>query len=187
MRQLYSRFYLQGRGYTTKDLVDVVSRVAGRDYTSFFESYVIGTEDLPIDSVLSYAGYSVTRSTRVIGFIPGLVGARATPEGERVYLTGGPQTVAARAGIAVGDVITAVDGVPIHEVRLANLYPPNWIGGRFVGRAGDRVVLTVARDSTRREIPITLQRLEEHLVRIDRNTAATASQLAVRAAWLQKR
>lgn len=186
MRTLYSRFYLQGRGYTTKDLVTVVSEVAGRDYAPFFEHYVVGTDDFPIDSVFSYAGYSLTRSTRAIGVIPGITGARVTPEGFSVYLTGGPQTAAVRAGIARGDVITAVDGVAIHEVLLANLFLPNWIGGRFVGRAGDRVVLTVMRDTTRREIPITLNRLEEQLVRIDHDAAATASQLAVRTAWLRK-
>jgi hypothetical protein len=70
-------------------------------------------------------------------------------------------------------------------VPLAGLYGQNWIGGPFVGHAGERVLLTVKRDSTR-QIPVTLGSVTEHLVRIESDSAANEKALAIRAAWLKR-
>ena len=186
MRTLYSRFSLRGRGYTMPDLANVVSEVAGRDYTGFFRRYVMGTEDFPIDSVFADAGYRIARSTRTLGVLEGLLNTDAMPLGRRVNMGGGFQMAAGRAGIIRGDIITAVDGVPIHQIPLAGLYGRYWMGGRFLGRAGERVVLTVVRDTTQRQVPVTLGRFEEHVLKIEHDPAATPAQLATRAAWLRR-
>ena len=186
MRTLYSRFYLRGRGYTMPDLANIVSEVAGRDYTGFFRRYVTGTEDFPIDSVFADAGYRITRSTRTLGVLGGIINAGAVPLGRRVNVGGGPQSAAGRAGIVRGDIITAVDGVPIHQIPLAGLYGRNWIGGRFLGRAGERVILTVMRDTTQRQVTVTLGSVQDHNLKIEHDPAATPAQLATRAAWLRR-
>jgi hypothetical protein len=71
-------------------------------------------------------------------------------------------------------------------VPLTNLFGRNWIGGRFLGRAGEHVVLTVRRDGTQRSIPITLGTLEEIVFGIESDSAATSQQVAIRRAWLRR-
>lgn len=184
MRTLYTEYYERGKGFTPDDLIRVVSANAGRDYTEFFRRYVTGTEVPPYDSILGHAGYRVSRSQRAVGSL-GVV-ARSTEEGRRVYLSPGPGTPAGLAGIQVGDVVAAVDGVPIHQVALTNIFGRNWIGGRFLSKAGEQVVLTVLRDGRQRRIPVTLGSVEEIVFRIDRDSAATPSQIAIHEAWLKR-
>jgi predicted metalloprotease with PDZ domain len=185
MRALYERYYKKGKGFTADDLVHTVSATSGRDYREFFSRYVTGTDDFPFDSVFAFAGYRISRSTRALGRLGGITNAHRTPNGYTIHIMGGPQSIAARAGLQVGDTILAVDGVPIHQVPLAGLYGQNWIGGPFVGHAGERVLLTVKRDSTR-QIPVTLGSVTEHLVRIESDSAANEKALAIRAAWLKR-
>jgi S1-C subfamily serine protease len=116
----------------------------------------------------------------------GIVGARSTPEGRYVYEMAGAGSRAARAGIRVGDVILSVDGVPIHQVPLMNLFGKNWIGGTFPGRAGEPVVLKILRDGKEQDIPVTLGAREETNFRIENDPAATTEQLSVRSAWLKR-
>ena len=53
-------YYLQGRGYTEKDIEDVVSEAAGVDMHDWFERYVDGVEQLPFERTLALAGMAVT-------------------------------------------------------------------------------------------------------------------------------
>lgn len=86
----------------------------------------------------------------------------------------------------LGDLILAVDGVPMHEVPLANLFGQNWIGGRFVGRAGERVVLRIRRDGVEQDVPVTLGTRNEITFAIEAMAAPSAEQLAIRRAWLRQ-
>jgi predicted metalloprotease with PDZ domain len=54
-------YYLQGRGYTERDVERAVSEVAGEDMHPWFERYVAGTEDLDYDSLLAKAGLRLVR------------------------------------------------------------------------------------------------------------------------------
>lgn len=184
MRALYTQRYEKGRGFTPDDLIRIVSATAGRDYTDFFRRYVTGTEVPPYERIFGYAGYRLSHSTRKFGALGG-INARSTPEGRRAYqIAAGSR--AARAGIQVGDVILSVNGVPIHQVPLMNLYGKNWIGGTFVGRAGEPVVLKILRDGKEQDIPVTLGAREETNFRIENDPAATTEQLSVRSAWLKR-
>ncbi|MGH9356065.1 MAG: M61 family metallopeptidase, partial [Terriglobia bacterium] len=51
-----STYYLPGRGYTERDILDALNRVSGTDFTPFFERYVEGTDPLPFASILGAAG-----------------------------------------------------------------------------------------------------------------------------------
>lgn len=184
MRALYSEFYQRGKGFTPDDLIRVVSAIAGRDLGDFFRRYVTGTEEPPYDSILGHAGYRLSRSQRVVGSLG--VAARSTGDGRRVYRSPGPGTPAGLAGIQAEDVIAAVDGVPIHQVPLTNVFGRNWIGGRFLGKAGEQVVLTVLRDGRQRRMAVTLGSVEEIVFRIDRDSVATPLQIAIREAWLER-
>ncbi len=52
-------YYLQGRGYTERDIEEVVSDVMGRDMTPWFDQYVGGTDDLPWDEALAGVGLAL--------------------------------------------------------------------------------------------------------------------------------
>jgi predicted metalloprotease with PDZ domain len=53
-------YYLQGRGYTEKDIEEVVSEAAGADMHDWFERYVGGVEELPFARTLALAGLAVS-------------------------------------------------------------------------------------------------------------------------------
>lgn len=188
MRSLYTDRYLKGRGFTPDDFVRIVSATAGRDYSAFFRNYVTGTADLPFDSVLAFAGYKLTRSSRTRGgYIKGIVAANKTPGGRLVRLLADPRLVEDPADIKIGDLIQSVDGVPIDQVSLGAIAGPNWLGGRLLGRsAGERVTLSVVRAGVRMDIPVVLGSIDDTVIRIDADSAASTKALAIRAAWLKR-
>lgn len=184
MRTLYRDFYERGRGFTASDLIAVVSETAGRDYRDFFDRHVTGTEPLPYDTVFGLAGLRVSSSTRTLGGLG--LNASSTAAGRRVGRSPAPGSPAGRAGIVAGDEITAVDGVPIHDVPLTNVFGANWIGGRLLDGAGERVVLTVVRSGATLQLPVTLATVEEVVFSIDPVATPTTHQLMVREAWLRR-
>ena len=56
-----SSYYLQGRGYTERDVELAASEVAGEDMHGWFERHVGGTEDLDFDALLAKAGLRIVR------------------------------------------------------------------------------------------------------------------------------
>jgi predicted metalloprotease with PDZ domain len=55
-------YYLQGRGYTERDVEHAASVAAGTDLHDWFERYVGGTDELPFEQALAHVGLSVTAS-----------------------------------------------------------------------------------------------------------------------------
>ena len=52
-------YYLQGRGYTERDVERAASQAAGADLHDWFERYVGGTDELPFEQALAHAGLTV--------------------------------------------------------------------------------------------------------------------------------
>jgi predicted metalloprotease with PDZ domain len=59
MRALFTDFYRRGRRFSTKDLLRLVSRIAGKLYDGFFSQYVSGTDVPPYETIFGFAGYQV--------------------------------------------------------------------------------------------------------------------------------
>ena len=59
MKQMYREFGLTGVPYTMKDVIRIVSRIAGEDFKPFFRKYVTGTEQLPLEEYLKDTGVDV--------------------------------------------------------------------------------------------------------------------------------
>jgi predicted metalloprotease with PDZ domain len=57
-------YYLQGRGYTERDVELAASEVAGEDLHPWFERHVGGTEDVDYDAVLARAGLRLVRGEK---------------------------------------------------------------------------------------------------------------------------
>jgi C-terminal processing protease CtpA/Prc len=64
-----------------------------------------------------------------------------------------PDAPAARAGVRVNDVIVAVDGVPVSELRLSGVFELMRTG------AGATRVLRIERDGEILELPVRLEPL----------------------------
>jgi len=54
-------YYLQGRGYTERDVERAASEIAGEDLHAWFERHVGGTEDVDYDAELARAGLRLVR------------------------------------------------------------------------------------------------------------------------------
>ena len=76
-------YYLQGRGYTERDVELAASEIAGEDLHAWFERHVGGTEDVDYDAVLARAGLRLVRGEKwMIEELPDATAAqRAVREG----------------------------------------------------------------------------------------------------------
>jgi len=181
MRILYHQFFRRNRGFTPDDLARTVSSIAGRDYTDFFRRYVTGVESFPFDSILGYAGVRVIPYTGTqlwsvfVGYSTPVAAGRRI---ETLF-----PLVVATADLRVGDVMVAVDDTPIDRVRFLN---PSG-GALLTQKLHQRVVITVLRDSSRIQVPVTLVPVQSVKPGIAYDSTATAEQLAVRRRWLATR
>lgn len=142
MRALWQRygrdFYADaagGRGVTEAEVDAIFDEVSGLKLKRFFDRYVRGTEDMPLDKLL--APFGVTWTDRRNDGKPGL-GIRTAKNGAdckvaSVYEGGSAHL----AGLAGGDVLIAVDGLRVTATNLDGLL------SRY--RAGDGVTLHVFR------------------------------------------
>src|SRR5258708_34844593 len=105
MRNLFTRSYKQGKGFTTANLLALLQEAGLPDADGFYARYINGRDPLPYDSILPRAGIVVTRhteSTPVLGVSSGL---RADGQVEVQAVT--PGSAAAEAGGAPGEVLGA--------------------------------------------------------------------------------
>lgn len=182
MRVLYSRSYQKNKGFTEEELIRTIGTVAGRDYGDFFRRYIDGVEVPPYDSIFWYAGFRNADH----GMVRATLGmsSTATAGGRRISGVGPARfgSLAGMAGIRVGDVLLAKDGVPIDRVPFD---PP---GNALLIRPDDdrHVVFTILRDSMRIQVPVALRPGGPPSIRLVDDPAASAEQLAVRRAWLAR-
>lgn len=138
MRGLFDRFYKQGKGFQTADLVGLLRDAGVPDIAGFYQKYVNGREPLPLEEILPKAGFVVERRTTtnpVFG-----VAQTPTPEGLRVASVD-PGSSAAEAGVQAGDLLLRVGDVAVG-------IDSDWGGEfrrRYQGRAGQPLQIVVRR------------------------------------------
>jgi predicted metalloprotease with PDZ domain len=59
MKQMYREFGDTPEKYTNRDIIEVVSKVADKDFEPFFQTYISGRERLPLSEYFDYAGLDV--------------------------------------------------------------------------------------------------------------------------------
>lgn len=134
MRALYYDFYKRGKGYSTSDLLSVINRLTKKDYGGFFRRYVGGTEPLPYDQVLSYAGLRLEESKNKI---PGL--GFQTDNGVIASISAGG--AAETAGAKISDVFLGIGNI--------NSGQPNWVGNYqkvYADKEGETATMYLLRD-----------------------------------------
>ncbi|MGH9444374.1 MAG: PDZ domain-containing protein, partial [Terriglobia bacterium] len=184
LRSMYQKFYqapaatyyLPGRGYTERDILEALNRVSGSDFTSFFERYVAGTGPLPYASVLGAAGLKLSVSTAP-GDPPDLGAVTEPAENGYEIMAIRPGGPADRAGLSRGDVLIDVDGlslIPQGPGQMLKMYPP-----------GVKARLTVQRYGQRQTFWVTLGAPVAEDYKLEVNPEATPAALRISEGWLK--
>ena len=185
MRYLYAEYYLrQKRGFTDEEYQDAVAKVAGQRFDDFFRRYVYGTETLPYDTALGYAGLHL--ATTPAG-APAPLGANLSGTGVSLSPAGTPSNgryvvtslvrdgSAWQGGLNVNDEILTLDGSRA----------PEDLNKALAGRAPNSVVkLGVVRDGQIRELTFPLLAGTARRYRIEPLPTPSAAQQKVLAKWL---
>jgi predicted metalloprotease with PDZ domain len=175
MKTMFERFPLGGTGYTVEDFRKVAEEVAGTSLKKFFDSYVDGTEPLPWDTALGYAGLQIVPKDSIqkpwLGISTGDVGEKTritrVTEGSPAY----------DAGLDIGDEILALDGTRVRAAdladRISNLKPRT------------TVTLTVFRSDRLREFTVRCDVPPVPTYKITRVAKPSDQQKAVYEGWLR--
>jgi predicted metalloprotease with PDZ domain len=139
MRALFTRYYKQGKGFRTADLLGLLREMGMPDADGFYQRHVNGRDSLPYQVVLAKAGIAFARqveSTPFVGVLPAV-----TPDGHMVVQSVTPGSAAAEAGLEPGDVLVKVGDVAVTPGQ-------DWSGAfrqEYQGKAGAPLVITVHR------------------------------------------
>lgn len=168
-------YYLRGRGYAEKDILDAVNQVAGSDLTPFFQQYVAGTAPLPYNEILAKAGMALQIATS--SQAPPSLGVLVEPvdTGIRIIdvLPGG---AAGRAGLSRDDVLVSVDDQSLATESLA--------GRLSIYSAGARVPFEVERHGNRFFVTVQLDPPQPDEYSITELPGASEEQLKIGQGWL---
>ncbi|WP_019949337.1 M61 family metallopeptidase [Hymenobacter aerophilus] len=178
MRYLYDQYYLkQGRGFTDQEFQDAVAKVAGQRFDQFFARNVYGTDMLPYEQALGYAGLRL--SVVPTAATEADLGARISPAGGRQTVAGVTRDGSAwQGGLNVGDEILSLDGVRVTD-DLNKL-----LAGRPVGST---IKVLVTREGRVQEVSFPLLASTVRRYRIERQPNPTAEQQRVFEKWLPVR
>jgi predicted metalloprotease with PDZ domain len=175
MRRLYRDYYGRGRGFTTEDLIKVVSAVGGKDYKPFFDRYVRGTEPPPFKEALALAGFRMEQS---VSRKPTLVfEGGVTSQGELKIMSVAHNSAAEQSGLAVGDVIQSVEGEALPG-GYSKLAP------KLEGKIGNTVRAAIKRAGQVVNLDLKVEAREVTQFRMAELERPTAVQLKVRNGWL---
>ena len=161
MRECWQRYGDTGKGMPERGLESVANELCGVSLDDFFERYVRGTADLPLERLLGDCGirprYRVAQGSDDKGGTPAK-GDKASPpsigatlgvsKGRAIFRTVMTGGAAERAGVAPGDEAVALDDLKLSSRNLHKRLADY--------RAGETVPLTVFRNDELLRLDITL-------------------------------
>ena len=173
----YREYTLHGLGVPDDEFQGICERVAGGSLQQFFDDYVRGVAELPLEAYLGRAGLAVTYGWKGDDERSAGLGVRLKQEnGRTVVETVFADGPAYHADLSVGDEIVALDGYRVSRETLDE---------RLAGRQpGEPVTLTLFRRDELREATLALGQRPYNKVEIKPRPGATAQQRALYEAWL---
>lgn len=169
-------YYLRGRGYAEKDILDAVNQISGKDLTPFFQQYVAGTAPLPYNEILAKAGLAlqIVASSQA----PPSLGVLAEPVGTGIRIINVlPGGAAGRAGLSRDDVLVSVDDQSLATESLAERLS--------IYSAGAKVPFEVERHENRFFVTVQLDPPQPDEYSITELPGASGEQLKIRQGWLR--
>ena len=185
MRALFERYGSAGAGVPENGIEEIVSELAGTDMRTFFERYVNGTEELPLDTLLdafdidwhvrAASGPTDRGGKPASGPPPACwLGAKVAHDLRLQHVfTGGP---AERAGLAPNDILVALDGVRASPEALNALATER--------AAGEQVDVHAFRRDELISVDLELARAPLDTCYLTLRPEASAEAAALRRAWL---
>ncbi|HVF39032.1 MAG TPA: PDZ domain-containing protein [Gemmatimonadaceae bacterium] len=179
MRDLYTRTYKQGRGFTNEQWWAAASRFAGgKSFTDFFARYVDGRERFPLDSMLRLAGLTLQENSIRIPRLG--VSLQEDSIGSMVFATepGGP---AEKAGIKAGDYVVSLGGISAEAPDAVDQFARKYM----TAAEGTPVSVDVRRGDAILHLTAPLAFTTRSIRQIITDPAATPKAIAIREGLLR--
>jgi len=144
-RTLYTRFYKQGKGFRTAELLALVTEAGMPDVNGFYQRYINGRDPLPYEQILPLAGIAAQRTSTTALFLGVSFSGVANVLGGVV--DGGPAQL---AGLQAGDTIVSVGDITVSPDK-------DWgptFRSRYAGKSGP-VPVVVRRDGKTTTLNVT--------------------------------
>ncbi|MGH2610623.1 MAG: PDZ domain-containing protein, partial [Tepidiformaceae bacterium] len=138
-RALFQRFYRQGKGFRTSDLLALLREHGMPDADGFYRRYIDGRDPLPYEQVLPKAGIAVARETQSTPFLG--VSTSVSPDGGVTVEQVGLGSSAAAADVRVGDVLLQIGEVRVNPQEEWGVA----FRRRYRGKAGEPLAIVVRR------------------------------------------
>lgn len=174
MRLLNTEFAQQGRGFSSRDFETLVDEVGGGSFADFFMRYVHGTDELPYQTVLHYAGLEFRKT---VSDSPYIGAATDTNNGFPMIKSVVPESPAQRCGLDQGDIVVAINGHSLLNRALQDEVSPY--------KPGDTLRISVFRDETLTEFKLKLG--EQHKYEIKQVKNPTRAQKEFYESWLSRK
>ena len=149
MQQMYREFGSTDDEFTMRDVIRIVSQIAGEDFKPFFNEYVAGTERLPLEAYFRDAGFDVEiafgerlPSLRYVLFQMLEIKSLGGPTGGGMFIHHSPQ-------YQDDDNLIGINGTPVKFFDDIRRVAKDW-------KSGDVVELTLERAGKEIVLPITL-------------------------------
>jgi predicted metalloprotease with PDZ domain len=177
MVEMFKRFPSTGAGFTTADLIEVVSRLTGSRFEEFFERYIQSTEPLPLEERVSVVGLRLAIEPDGIKAYTGLINIDQNAQTiVRYVLSDGP---AYSAGMLPGDEIVAVNGRRFSAAELTKHVEEEI-------RPGDMIQLEILRRGRQRVIKFPATPAPRGRWQLSHVSNPSEEQKAAYASWLQQ-
>jgi predicted metalloprotease with PDZ domain len=172
-----------GKGFTNKDVEQVISKICGCNVHDFFQQHIYGNDAIDFNKYLQLAGM---RSN--LTWVDAIndngepaadlhVYAWLNSKGKLLLGITNPETVWGKAGLHTGDEIVSVNDKPVLTQR--DFFS---IIGKL--KIGDTVSITVKSSSGINTVNVTVSGYQAASVKIEELTTATEEQRKLRWHWL---
>lgn len=135
MRYLWTYYGKKSIGVPEKEIEKIVSSIAGTDLNDFFEKYLYGVEELPLENLLEEVGIEYNlRATTSVDDKGGKenksndnaysvsLGARLTQDNLGAKITQVFTNESAElAGLSSGDIIIAINNIQVNKANIDNI------------------------------------------------------------------
>ena len=176
MRNLYTRYYREGKGMPEEAVEAVSSEIAGRDLRPFFDAYVHGVEELPYDSLLAVVGLTAER-VEDDDRPAATLGLATRRQGSAVTIVNVlPGSPALEAGIMRDDVLVSIDGATPEDADLDPILADH--------EPGEAVTVVVRRGGEELSKEVTLEGGGDLVWRVSPVDEPTERQTRMREDWL---
>jgi len=175
MRTVYRETYGKGCGFTDEEFQTTCEKIAGTGLDDFFGNYVRGTNDIPLDHYLGFAGLRLV--PRSNGGSHGFAGIKLVQKAEVPVIDSVlSSTPAVEGGLFPGDEVIGVDESRVDKASL-----------RFQvenSRAGKTLSFTVSRSGRLRDVTVRLGKRPTCQYRVQKKLMANDEQKLIFKNWL---